>query len=307
MSRIAAEAPIRQGKMTSAHDFKSGKGDKDENFPVASVLIAPKHRPAILAFYRFARAADDIADHATLSEHKKLAFLDRLEATLLGKSDAEPDALPLRAALAERRLGPRHALDLLVAFRQDVTKRRYANWEELAEYCRYSANPVGRFVLDVHSESDQTWDGNDALCTALQVINHLQDCGKDYRTLDRVYIPADLMDEHGATCADLIRERATPALLTCIRATAERTAALLPEARRFSAQIKDPRLGIEVAVITRLAERLTKWLLTRDPLAEPVHMSKSAALRVAARAGLGEIAGRIVGGSTRRTRKGGIT
>jgi squalene synthase HpnC len=270
------------------------------------VLIAPRHRPVILAFYRFARAADDIADHETLSEHKKLAFLDRLEATLLGKSDAEPDALPLREAIAERRLGPRHALDLLVAFRQDVTKRRYASWDELAEYCRYSANPVGRFVLDVHGESDQTWDGNDALCTALQVINHLQDCGKDYRTLDRVYIPADVMAEHGATPADLNREYATPALLQCIRATAERTAALLPEAKRFSAQIKDARLGVEVAVITRIADRLTRWLLTRDPLADPVHLSKAAALSVATRAGIGEIIGRAVGGTARRARKGGV-
>lgn len=292
--------------MTSAHDFKSGKGDGDENFPVASVLIAPRHRPVILAYYRFARAADDIADHATLTEHRKLAFLDRLEATLLGRSDAEPDALPLREALKSCRLSPRHALDLLVAFRQDVTKRRYATWEELVEYCRYSANPVGRFVLDVHGESDETWDANDALCTALQIINHLQDCGKDYRTLDRVYIPADIMAARGATCADLNGEQSSPALLASIRDTVARLQALLPEAERFSAQIRDTRLGIEVAVIARLACRLTSWLATRDPLKDPVHLSKSAALAIAGRAAGGELVARLLGGTSRRVRLGGV-
>ena len=118
---------------------------------------------------------------------------------MLGQSDAEPDALPLRAALAERRLSPRHPLDLLKAFRLDVTKLRYRDWDDLMEYCRYSANPVGRFVLDVHGESESTWPANDALCSALQVINHLQDCAKDYRDLNRVYIPLDTFAAAGLT------------------------------------------------------------------------------------------------------------
>ena len=291
--------------MTSAHDFRSGKGDRDENFPVASALIAPRHRPVVLAYYRFARAADDIADHATLSEHRKLAFLDRLEATLLGRSDAEPDALPLREALKACRLSPRHALDLLVAFRQDVTKRRYASWDELLEYCRYSANPVGRFVLDVHGESDQTWDANDALCTTLQVINHMQDCGKDYRTLDRVYIPADIMAEHGATFADLNGEQSTAPLLAAIRETIKRMKLLMPDVERFPAQIRDTRLGVEVAVITRLARQLTAWLETRDPLKDTVHLSKPAAVAIASRAAGTELIARLIGGSARRVRLGG--
>ncbi len=125
-------------------------------------------------------------------------FSTALEHTLIGKSDAAPDALPLRRALAETGLSARHPLELLVAFRQDVTKRRYRNWDELMEYCRYSAMPVGRFVLDVHGESEDTWAPSDALCSALQVINHLQDCAKDYRTLDRVYLPLDALAAHGA-------------------------------------------------------------------------------------------------------------
>ena len=96
-------------------------------------------------------------------------------------------------------MSPRHAQDLLSAFRQDATKLRYANWDELIDYCSRSAMPVGRFVLDVHGEARETWPSSDALCAALQIINHLQDCGKDYRSLDRVYIPLDALSTSGAT------------------------------------------------------------------------------------------------------------
>ena len=88
------------------------------------------------------------------------------------------------------------------AFRRDVTKLRYADWGELMDYCRYSAMPVGRYVLDVHGETRATWPLTDALCAALQIINHLQDCAKDYRALDRVYLPLDTMAAQGATPED---------------------------------------------------------------------------------------------------------
>ena len=171
--------------------LRSGKGHRDENFPVASRLIHPRHRAPILAFYEFVRTADDIADHATLAPQDKLALLDRLEAALLGEQRRRSVGVALRAQLAARQLSPRHAQDLLTAFRMDVTKLRYRDWDDLIGYCTYSAMPVGRFVLDVHGESRATWPANDALCAALQIINHLQDCGKDYRDLDRVYIPLD--------------------------------------------------------------------------------------------------------------------
>ncbi|HVZ04450.1 squalene/phytoene synthase family protein, partial [Hyphomicrobium sp.] len=143
--------------MTVDTAYKSGKSEHDENFPVASRIIAPRYRAPILAFYRFARAADDAADNADLDPSSKLAILDALEDTLLGKSEAAADALPLRFELAARDLSPQHALDLLKAFRQDVVKTRYTTWAELIDYCRYSAMPVGRFVLDVHGESQKTW------------------------------------------------------------------------------------------------------------------------------------------------------
>src|SRR5215475_15405848 len=177
--------------MTSSGQLRSGKGAHDENFPVASRLIKRQHRPVILAFYEFVRVADDIADHPGLSSAEKISRLDRLESSLLGLGGDEPEGLRLREVLSGRGLSPRHAQDLLSAFRQDATKLRYDNWDELIDYCSRSAMPVGRFVLDVHGEDRNTWPGSDALCAALQIINHLQDCAKDYMALDRVYIPLD--------------------------------------------------------------------------------------------------------------------
>jgi squalene synthase HpnC len=256
--------------------LRSGKGHKDENFPVASRLIHPRHRGAILAFYEFVRVADDIADHASLGESEKLNLLDRLEAGLLGQRDDQSEAVALRTVLRERNLSPRHAQDLLTAFRMDVTKLRYRNWDDLIGYCSYSAMPVGRYVLDVHGEDRSTWPANDALCAALQIINHLQDCKKDYQSLNRVYVPEDALAVAGARIEDIGRDAATPALRRCLTGLAERTGKLLDDSAAFSPRIRDFRLAMEVAVIQSLARRLVSLLIERDPLSERVHLGKGA-------------------------------
>ncbi|HLY06663.1 MAG TPA: squalene/phytoene synthase family protein, partial [Rhizomicrobium sp.] len=217
-----------------AGTFSSGKGHRDENFPVASLLIRKIHRPVILAFYRFARAADDVADHPAAEPNEKLKILECMWRSIQGESATSSEAIALRRYLLERGVTPRHALDLLEAFRRDVTKRRYNNWGELMDYCRHSAAPVGRFVLDVHGESHSTWPASDALCTALQVINHLQDCGNDYRALDRVYLPLDLLTEIGAEVTDLAAPIATPPLREAISRLAKRTQELLARSRGFA-------------------------------------------------------------------------
>lgn len=257
--------------MTGAADFASGKGHRDENFPVASRLVRPELRPAVLAFYRFARAADDVADHAQAAPEEKLEQLARMEAGLRGQAGANPEGEALHAVLQVRGLTDRHALDLLEAFRRDVTKRRYADWAELMDYCRYSAAPVGRFVLDVHGESAAIWPANDALCTALQVINHLQDCAKDYRALDRVYVPLDALAANGTGVESLTAAQASPALRKTIAGLAQRTQTLLEQSRPFAGEIADRRLALEVGVIQALAENLATRLTRRDPLSERVH------------------------------------
>jgi hydroxysqualene synthase len=284
--------------MTGAAELRSGKGHRDENFPVASWLVSARHRGPILAFYEFVRIADDIADHPTLPPREKLAHLDALEATLMGRSEGEAAGRKLRAVLAERALSPRHAQDLLAAFRMDVTRLRYRNWDELIEYCSYSAMPVGRFVLDVHGEPRSTWPANDALCAALQINNHLQDCGADYRNLDRVYLPLDGLAAAGARVEELGAPRSSPALLKCLHALAHRTDALLQKSLGFAAMIGDSRLSLEVAVITSLARRIVRLLKTRDPLSENVHLTKIGVMG-------GTLAG-VAAGSFARLARGGF-
>lgn len=260
--------------MTNASEARSGKTHRDENFPVASWLISAERRGPILAFYRFVRAADDVADHPTLAPDRKLALLDGLDAALCGRGPPDPEAEPLRVALSERGLKPQHALDLLKAFRQDVRKSRYADWAELMDYCALSAAPAGRFVLDVHGEDPTIWSASDALCSALQVINHLQDCAQDYRRLDRVYLPLDTLTAHGASVDMLGEPTAPPSLRNSIAELARSTSALTERGAALVPRIKDMRLAAEIAAIEALARRLARDLETRDPLSERVHLGK---------------------------------
>ncbi|MHB0772779.1 squalene synthase HpnC [Bradyrhizobium sp. 5.13L] len=281
--------------MTSASELRSGKGDRDENFPVASWIIHPRHRALILAYYNFVRTADDIADHAELPPDQKLAYLDLLEAELLGKGDTQAEAVTLRRALAERGMAPRHALDVLVAFRMDVTKLRYETWEEVIHYCRYSAMPVGRFMLDVHGESTSTWAASDALCAALQINNHLQDCGKDFRELNRVYLPRDALAASGASVEQLGLAQSPPEMLTCLQALAARNEALLNQSKSLSAEVKDFRLGVDISVIQAYADRIVRLLKVRDPLRERVHLNKFELLAFSIAGMIGEVGRRAIG------------
>lgn len=264
--------------MTEATDLASGKGHKDENFPVASILLRPDARAPVMAFYHFARLADDIADNAEATTREKLDQLARMRAGLDGEGTQE--AMALREVMAARRIDPVHAHDLLDAFVRDVTVTRCDDWDDLMGYCRLSAMPVGRYVLDVHGESRDTWPANDALCAALQVINHLQDCAKDRRTLDRVYIPLDT----GVRIEDLDAPAASPALRAIVTGLVERTRGLLAQSAGFSRMIRDRRLAAEVAIIQRLAEGLCDRLESRDPLSEKVHHGKLEAAWIAVRA-----------------------
>lgn len=292
--------------MTTSGELRSGKGHKDENFPVASWIIHPRHRALILAFYNFVRTGDDIADHATLPAQEKLDRLDLLEAELLGKGDTQPEAVTLRAALAERGMPPKHAQDLLNAFRLDVTKLRYANWDELIHYCSLSAMPVGRFMLDVHGEDRSTWAASDAVCAALQINNHLQDCGKDYRNLNRVYIPLDALKAADAEVDMLGKAKSTPQLLKCLQSLARRNEALLHEGRSLAGEIRDTRFALEVCVIDAFADRIVGLLKVRDPLSENVHLSKGQMAGVALSAMLGGLFRRVTGQTPRPASTGRV-
>ncbi len=253
----------------------SGKDRGDENFPVGSRLIRADLRQHVHAFYLFARNADDIADSDRLAPEDKIARLHVMEAVLLGERDAgSPSATRLRASLAETGVTPQHSRDLLRAFRQDATKRRYPDWAELYEYCRYSAMPVGRHVLDLHGERADTHPPSDALCTALQVLNHLQDCRADLARLDRCYLPLDLMARHGAGMDDLRRDRESPGLRRVFDALLRQVCALNEEAVALPRRTRGRRLRLETAVIVGLSRRLSRRLRRSDPLARRVKLTR---------------------------------
>jgi squalene synthase HpnC len=257
----------------------SGKWAGTENFPVGSRLIPARLRPHVMAFYGFARAADDIADNPDLMPAEKLARLDLMEAGLLGRvpdADAPARALRLRASLAACGVTPAHAVDLLAAFKQDAVKGRYADWDDLIGYCNLSAAPVGRFLLDLHGESQAHWRHSDALCNALQVINHLQDCQADYRDLDRVYLPQDWLAACGSDVTELDAPAASPGLRRVLLRCVEGTERLLAEARRLPFVLKSRGLACESAAILALAEALTRRLKAGDPLARRIALSKPA-------------------------------
>jgi squalene synthase HpnC len=258
----------------AALEAPSGKTAAGENFPVGSWLIRRDLRVHVHAFYRFARTADDIADHAELTAEEKIRRLDRMEAVLDGAAGEDaPSARAMRASLAATGVTAQHCRDVLRAFRLDATKLRYETWDELMEYCRYSASPVGRQLIDLHGEGRAAYASSDALCSALQVLNHLQDCADDYRTLDRVYLPRTALEATGAAIEDLEGVALSPGLRQTIDRLLDATDRLIVTAQGLPRAINSLGLRCESAVIVRLARRLSSLLRRGDPLARRIKLS----------------------------------
>lgn len=263
----------------AAVETPSGKGAGDENFPVGSFLLPKALRPKVAVFYAYARAIDDIADNPALAPDEKVRRLAGFDRALSGETDdpAYAKALAVRRDLAAVGDTIRHCRDLILAFQQDATKLRYRDWGELMGYCRLSAAPVGRFLLDLHGSANAAYPASDALCHALQVINHLQDCQADYRALDRVYLPGDWLRAEGAAVADLDRPALTPGLRRVLDRCLDGCETLMAEARTLPRRLSSRRLGMESAAIVSLADRLIRRLRRGDPLATRVALSKPGA------------------------------
>jgi hydroxysqualene synthase len=233
----------------------------------------------MIAFYDVARGSDEIADAPTRSLSERSAALDCLEAGLDGDRNGDPRGLRLLRSLQEigRETASNHARKLLAAFRADLEISRYHTWEDLMGYCGMSAVPVGRFVLEVHGEGSETHEPADALCTALQILNHLQDLRSDYVDLGRIYLPLEwIADER-----DLAADRLTPALRDAVDQALQRTNALLQVSAALPPRLSSRRLSAEIGVILSLAQGLQRQLRDRDPIAERVTASRSAMLAAA--------------------------
>lgn len=274
--------PLESAPAPGTLETPSGKTAADENFPVGSWLIRPDLRRHVHTFYNFARTGDDIADNPDLAADDKVARLARMAEIIQGLGDRTTEAaeslacVRMRESLAETGVTPQHSLDLLKAFTQDANKTRYRDWDDLLGYCFLSAAPVGRQLLDLHGEGSLCRPGADALCNALQVINHLQDCADDYRALDRVYLPTGLMEQEGATIGDLSRPALTPALRRVLDRTIAPLEGLLAQCADLVIQVDDVRIALECQVIRTLAVRLTRRLKAEDPIATRVALSKPA-------------------------------
>jgi squalene synthase HpnC len=277
----------------AALETPSGKWARDENFPVGSWLLPAPLRPHVAAYYALVRAADDIADNPDLAPADKIARLTAFEAALTGPSALAarlPKAAALRASLAATGVTPRHALDVLAAFKRDATTLRYRDWPDLLGYCALSASPVGRYLLDLHGEASVLYRFSDPLCDTLQLLNHLQDCGDDYRALDRVYLPLDSFAAAGIGVEALGQSVTSPALRQVMDRVLDGVDALLATAGELPRALRSRRLAAESAVILEIARRLASELRRRDPLAERVELSRPRLL-LCALLGLGRTIG----------------
>lgn len=261
-----------------------------ENFPVASWLMPARLRPAVVAIYRFARHADDVADEGEATPQERLAALDELRVDLQHALDGAPARLPIVAQLVPHVLG--HRLDgsrflaLLSAFEQDVMTSRYATHADVLDYCSRSADPVGHLVLALSGRlSPDTRVLSDRICSALQLINFLQDAAIDWAR-GRLYLPAETLERHGVTEADLDRAaadgRACRALSACVAAEAARARALIDTGAGLP-RLVGGRLGWELRAIIAGGRRILDRLALggHDPWAHRPRLGTSDALPLA--------------------------
>lgn len=265
-----------------------------ENFPVASWLLPAPLRPPVAVIYAFARTADDLADEGDLDPAERLAALDdygaRLDQAAAGHPDDDPVFIALADVLARYRLPVYLFHDLLTAFRWDVDKKRYRSFPELLEYCRHSANPVGRLLLHLWGQAEPlNLAQSDAICTALQLINFYQDLEQDYHELGRIYLPQEDMARHGVTEAHLRERIADDALRALLREQRERARELLRQGAPLPRRLPG-RLGLELAFIIagglRVLDRLDQS--EHDPFARP-RLGPTDWLRASTRALLGRL------------------
>jgi squalene synthase HpnC len=230
-----------------------------ENFPVASLLVPRRLRPAIVAIYRYARAADDIADEGERPPADRLIELDRFERSLDAIAAwSPPDGPPfieLAVAIATHGLPLEPFRDLLSAFRQDVTTPRYATEGELLDYCRRSANPIGRLLLRLYgADLPANLVASDAICTALQLINFWQDIAGDWRR-GRVYLPLEDLARFGVTESHISDERCDAAWQALISFESQRTRAMLESGRPLTRALPW-RLGLELSGVLAGGHRI---------------------------------------------------
>jgi phytoene synthase len=236
-----------------------------ENFPVASLLLPPRFRHPVAQIYRFAREADDFADEGDAPDAVRLAQLEQFREELRRIERGEPPRIAwfaeLAAVIREHRLPFSPFVDLLSAFSQDVTRKRYADFPDVLDYCRRSANPVGRLLLHLFDRaSGQNLGWSDAICTSLQLINFWQDVELDY-TKGRIYLPQDDMKRHGIAEQQITERRVDDAWRALIGFQIERSRAMMLSGAPLGRALPG-RIGMEIRATVqgglRILERIER-------------------------------------------------
>jgi len=235
-----------------------------ENFPVASLMLPADVRKAVTVIYAFARTADDFADEGELTDDERLAALDdyqqKLEKVYAQQSVDDPVFIALADVIQNHQLPPQPFERLLSAFRQDVTKTRYADFGEVMDYCRRSANPVGELLLRLYKmATPRNIALSDGICSALQLINFLQDIEQDYVENQRIYLPQDEMERHQVSETHIRKQLSDAAIQQLLRQQIERARKILKAGAPLG-RILPGRLGLEMRLIiyggTRILYRL---------------------------------------------------
>ena len=256
----------------------SGKSYSDENFPVASFLMTKKIRSIVRVFYFFARMADDIADHQKLSSNQKkkiLLFFDNA----ISKSKKTNNKIldKMIAKFKELPSGKKYSRNLLKAFMMDASNKKYKNWNDLLYYCKFSANPVGRFVIDAVNERkniEKIYEASDSLCTALQIINHIQDCKKDFKELNRVYIPESFFKKYSVDKKILRKCKSIENFERLKIEIVDNVLVSLRKTKLGLREIQSWRLRKETLIILNIAKRLCNLLKINDPLEKQIKLSR---------------------------------
>ena len=256
----------------------SGKSYSDENFPVASFLMTKKIRSIVRVFYFFARMADDIADHQKLSSNQKkkiLLFFDNAISKSKKTNNKVLDKMIAR--FKELPSGKKYSRNLLKAFMMDASNKKYKNWNDLLYYCKFSANPVGRFVIDAVNERkniEKIYEASDSLCTALQIINHIQDCKKDFKELNRVYIPESFFKKYSVDKKILRKSKSIENFERLKIEIVDNVLLSLRKTKLGLREIQSWRLRKETLIILNIAKRLCNLLKINDPLEKQIKLSR---------------------------------
>lgn len=253
------------------------KNKHQENFPVGMMMFNRHIRKIVADYYRFARYADDIADNPHLKPQNKVDKLYELEEIFTGQKSYKGQKLKfvqtLKDEFAKHNLSADLATDLLIAFRKDSLGFDYQTWGQLVDYCKYSAAPVGKFMLAVHQENPSTYLPATSLCVALQIVNHVQDLKYDVSLLKRLYLPAEIMKKYHLRTEDLVQDKSSISVQKAVKHIMEKTLGLVKEGSILPELIKSLSLRIEVCIILSLTNIMIKKILKGDILAREIKLS----------------------------------